>query len=169
MAGEKFIQHDAAGGLLEVIAKQVGGAGSENKIPSLDASGRLDATMMPTGIGAETSSLEAFGNLAAGDLVNVFSDGGVMKVRLADASSAVAPANGFVLSAFTTGQTALVYWGGLNSAITGATAGPNYLSTTPGKITTVAPSASGNIVQRIGWAITATNMFFTPREHILLA
>jgi hypothetical protein len=71
----KFLQHDSAGGFREVQAVNTGGAPQANKIPSLDASGRLDPTMMPTGVGAETSIVPAFGNLAAGDLVNVFNDG----------------------------------------------------------------------------------------------
>ncbi|AWY09386.1 hypothetical protein vBRpoPV13_29 [Ruegeria phage vB_RpoP-V13] len=166
---DKYVKHDAAGGFAEVEAVAVGGAGNANKIPALDLSGRLDSTMMPTGIGAETSALEAFGALAAGDFVNVFNDGGVMKVRKADASSAVAPANGFVLAAYTAGQTATVYWGGLNGTLTGLTPGKHFLSTTPGASNHVAPSASGNIVQDIGWAVNSTTVFFMPRVPITLA
>lgn len=166
---DKYLQHDAAGGFREVEAVATGGAGEANKIPALDLSGRLDPTMMPTGIGAETSALEAFGALATGDFVNVFNDSGVMKVRKADASSAVAPANGFVLAAFTAGQTATVYWGGLNSGLTGLTPGLHYLSTTPGASNHVAPSAAGNIVQRLGTAINSTTVFFQPQDPILLA
>lgn len=166
---DKYVKHDAAGGFAEVEAVAVGGAGNANKIPALDLSGRLDSTMMPTGIGAETSALEAFGSLAAGDFVNVFNDGGVMKVRKADASSAVAPANGFVLAAYTAGQTATVYWGGLNGSLTGLTPGKHFLSTTPGASNHVAPSASGNVVQDIGWAVNSTTVFFMPRVPITLA
>lgn len=166
---DKFLQHDAAGGLREVEGANTGGAGQANKIPALDASGRLDATMMPTGIGAETSVLIAFGALAAGDFVNVFNDAGVMKVRKADASSNVAPANGFVLAASLTGENATVYWGGLNTQVSGLTPGVHFLSTTPGISNHVAPSTTGNIVQKIGWAVDATTVFFAPREPILLA
>jgi hypothetical protein len=166
---DKYLQHDAAGGFREVEATATGGAGEASKIPALDLSGRLDSTMMPTGIGAETSALEAFGALAAGDFVNVFNDSGVMKVRKADASNNVAPANGFVLAAFTAGQTATVYWSGLNGQLTGLTPGLHYLSTTPGASNHVAPSASGNIVQRLGTAINSTTVFFQPQDAILLA
>ena len=166
---DKFLQHDAAGGFREVEATAVGGAGQANKIPALDLSGRLDSTMMPTGIGAETAALEAFGNLAAGDLVNVFNDAGVMKVRKADASNAVAPANGFVLAAFTAGQTATVYFSGLNGQRSGMTPGLHYLSTTPGLSNHVAPATAGNVVQRIGTALNSTTLFFNPQDPILLA
>lgn len=165
---DKFLQHDAAGGFREVEATAVGGAGQASKIPALDLSGRLDSTMMPTGIGAETSAIEAFGALAAGDFVNVFNDGGIAKVRKADASTGVAPANGFVLTAYTTGQTATVYWGGLNNQVSGLTPGMHFLSTTPGASNHVAPSASGNIVQRLGFAVSSTVINFQPQDPILL-
>ena len=165
---DKFLQHDAAGGFREVEGVATGGAGQANKIPALDLSGRLDSTMMPTGIGAETAALEAFGALAAGDFVNVFNDAGVMKVRKADASSGVAPANGFVLAAYTIGATATVYFAGLNSQVTGLTPGQHYLSTTPGASNHVAPSAAGNIVQRVGTALNSTTVFFNPQDPILL-
>lgn len=166
---DKFLQHDAAGGFREVEASATGGAGQANKIPALDLSGRLDTTMMPTGIGAETSALTAFGALAAGDFVNVFNDGGVMKVRKADASTGVAPANGFVLLAYAALDVATVYWGGLNGQLTGLTPGLHFLSTTPGASNHVAPAATGNIVQRLGTAINSTTIFFQPQDPILLA
>jgi hypothetical protein len=166
---DKFLQHDAAGGFREVEAAAAGGAGQANKIPALDPSGRLAASMMPTGIGAETSSIEAFGTLAAGDFVNVFNDAGVAKVRKADASSNVAPANGFVLEAVTTGNQATVYWGGLNNAVSGLTPGRQFLSTTPGASTDTAPATAGNIVQRIGFAVDSTTINFQPQDPILLA
>ena len=58
MAGEKFLKH-SNGSLAETEAVQVGGAGNANKIPALDASGRLDETMMPTGIAADVAIIQA--------------------------------------------------------------------------------------------------------------
>lgn len=166
---QKFLQHDAAGGFREVEAAGAGGAGSANLIPALDVTGRLPTTMMPTGIGAETVAVEAYGALAAGDFVNIFNDNGVAKVRKADASSAVAPANGFVLEAFASGATATVYMGGLNSAVVGLTPGKAYLSTTPGQATSTPPTTAGNVVQRIGTIASATLVNFQPQDPILLA
>lgn len=166
---DKYLQHDAAGGFREVEASAVGGAGQANKIPALDVSGRLDTTMMPTGIGAETSIVPAFGALAAGDLVNVYNDGGVMKARKADASNTTAPANGFVLAAVVDGANATVYWGGLNSAVSGLTPGQHYLSTTAGASNHVAPSTAGNVVQKVGIAVSSTVLQFNPQDPILLA
>ena len=166
---EKFLQHDASGGFREVVASAIGGIAQANTIPELDASGRLDATMMPTGIGAETSVVPASGALAAGDFVNVFNDAGTMKARKADATSATAPANGFVLEAFADTANATVYWGGINNALAGMTVGQQFLSTTAGAPTATAPSASGNIVQKLGLAVSATVMNFNPQDPILLA
>ena len=165
---DKFLQHDAAGGFREVEATATGGGGQANKIPALDLSGRLDSTMMPTGIGAETTIIPAFGALAAGDFVNVYNDLGVVRCRKADASNAVAPANGFVLAAVADGANATVYWGGLNNAVTGLTPGMHFLSTSPGASNHVAPAAAGNIVQRLGFAVSSTLINFEPQDPILL-
>ncbi|AGH07411.1 hypothetical protein SUFG_00044 [Sulfitobacter phage phiCB2047-B] len=165
---DKFLQHDAAGGFREVEASNTGGAGKANKVVALDNSGRLDSTMMPTGIGAETSTIVAFGALAAGDFVNVYNDSGTSKVRKADASNGTAPANGFVLAAVVSGDPATVYWGGLNNQLSGLTPGRHFLSTTPGQSNHVAPAASGNIVQRLGIAVDANTIFFNPEDAILL-
>ena len=166
---DKYLRHNNAGGFTEVESTATGGAGKANQIPALDLSGRLDPTMMPTGVGAETSSIVAFGDVAAGDFVNVFNDSGNARVRKADASSATAPAHGFVLEAALSGETATVYWGGLNNAVTGVTVGPHYLHTTPGASNHVAPSGSGQIVQKIGVAVANNVIYFEPQTPILLA
>ena len=166
---DKYLQHDAAGGFREVEAVATGGAGQANKIPALDLSGRLDSTMMPTGIGAETSIVPAFGALAAGDLVNVYNNSGVMRARKADASNSTAPANGFVLAAVADTANATVYWGGINGQRTGMTPGPHYLSTTAGLSNHVAPATAGNVVQKVGIAVNSTTLIFNPQDPILLA
>jgi hypothetical protein len=61
------------------------GAGDAGKIVATDAAGKLDASLMPTGVGADTASIVSSENLAAGDLVNVFDSSGTPKVRKADA------------------------------------------------------------------------------------
>jgi len=164
----KYLEHNNAGGFNEVEATAVGGAGKANMLPALDLTGRLDTTMMPTGVGAETSSIVAFGDVAAGDFVNVFNDSGTAKIRKADASSGTAPANGFVLEAFLSGATATVYWAGINNAVSGVTVGPHFLSTTPGASNHVAPSGTGQIVQPIGTAVASNILYFEPKSPILL-
>lgn len=169
MAGQKFIQHDTAGGLREIEATQTGGAPGADKIPSLDANGRLDATMMPTGIGADTGVLEASGALSAGDFVNVFDDAGTPKVRKADASAIGTIAHGFVLEAVADAANATVYFEGANTAVTGQTAGQVFLTATAGVAGGTAPTTSGQVVQKLGVAVSATQINFEPATPIVLA
>ena len=146
------------------------GAGDAGKIPALDATGKLDNSLMPVGIGADSKILVASENLAAGDLVNVWNDSGTAKARKADATVAGKEANGFVLAAVTLGQNATVYFDGTDTQLSGLTPGAvYYLATTAGGVTTTPPSGSGNVVQRVGRALSATELTFEPGEPITLA
>ena len=168
MAGNKYLSNNA-GTITEASSIQSSaGAGDAGKIPALDAAGRLDTSMMPTGIGADTALIQASENLANGDLVNVHNSGGA-RVRKADATSAGKEAHGFVLAAVTSGNNATVYFEGSNSGVTGLTPGPQFLSTTAGTATATAPSGSGNIVQRVGFATAAAALNFQAGTPIVLA
>lgn len=143
------------------------GAGDSGKIIALDAAGRIDNSMMPVGIGTDTGAVTASENLSAGDFVNIWNSTGA-KVRKADATTAGKRAHGFVLASVTSGNTATVYFEGTNTAVTGQIPGEVFLSTTAGLSTATAPSASGNVVQRIGFAISATAINFQAGEAITL-
>jgi hypothetical protein len=170
MAGEKFLQHDGSGGFQEVEAVQTGGAPNADKILPLDASGRVPANALPTGVGADTQTIEASEALSAGDIVNIWEDTGVAKVRKADATTAGKEADGFVLAASSTGNTATVYFEGNNEQVSGLTPGlPVYLDTTAGGLTQTPPAASGNVVQSLGKASSATSFNFEPQTPIRLA
>ena len=143
------------------------GAGDSGKIIALDAAGRIDNSMMPVGIGTDTGAVTASENLSAGDFVNIWNSTGA-KVRKADATTAGKRAHGFVLASVTSGNTATVYFEGTNTAVTGQIPGEVFLSTTAGLSTATAPSASGNVVQRIGFAISATSINFQAGEAITL-
>ena len=145
------------------------GAGDSGKLPALDAAGKLDNSFMPTGIGADTSSIVSSENLAAGDLVNIWNNAAVANVRKADATVAGKEAHGFVLSAVTAPAAATVYFEGSNTGVTGLTPGPQFLSTTAGRCTATAPSAAGNVVQRVGFATSATNVNFQSQTPVVLA
>lgn len=150
-----------AGGLHEEVEGTVtsAGAGDAGKIPALGAAGRLDETLMPVGIGADTAVLVASENLAAGDFVSVWDDVGTAKVRKSDASDSAKRANGFVLAAVTLGENATVYFEGTNTQLSGLTAGDVWLSTTtPGDVQQTVPTGSGNIIQRLGVAVSPTAM-----------
>lgn len=144
------------------------GAADAGKLAMLDANGRLDSTMMPVGIGADTASIQASEALAAGDLVNIHDSSGA-RVRKADAASGK-QVHGFVLAAAASGAMATVYFEGTNNQVTGMTPGDVFLSaTTPGLATGAAPTGSGQLVQNVGVAISATAINFEAGTPILLA
>lgn len=144
------------------------GAGDSGKVVALDAAGKIDTTMMPVGIAADVAILTTTEALTAGDWVNVWNSTGA-KVRKADATVAGKEAHGFVLASFGSATSATVYFEGSNTAVTGQTPGVVFLSTTAGTGTTTAPSASGNVVQRIGFATSATNVNFQSQLPVTLA
>jgi hypothetical protein len=145
------------------------GASDAGKIPALDASGRLDQSFLPVGIGADTAQIVASEALSSGDFVNIYNNGGVANVRKADATTQGKEAHGFVLSGVAAGGNAIVYFEGTNTAVTGKTPGVQFLSTTPGQSTSTAPSASGNVVQTIGFATSPTSINFQSLPPIILA
>ena len=144
------------------------GAGDAGKIPALDAAGRLDNSVMPSGIGADTAAITTSEALAAGDYVNIWNSTGA-KARKADATVAGKESHGFVLASVASGATATVYFEGPNTAVTGQTPGPVFLSTTAGVGSSSAPSGSGNVVQRLGVATSATSVNFEAQSPIVLA
>lgn len=145
------------------------GSADAGKTLLLDASGRISSTAMPVGMGADTASITASEALAAGDLVNVWSDGGAFKVRKADASAAGKEAHGFVLAAVSAGAAATVYFEGTNTQMTGLTPGALFLSATAGKAQASAPTGAGQVVQRVGFAVSAAALNFQASQPVVLA
>ena len=168
MAAKKFLRL-VAGVLTEIAATVTSsGASSDGDLVALDSSGRLDNSVMPVGIGADTKTIAASEALAAGDWVNVWNSTGA-KVRKADATTAGKEAHGFVLSAVSSGANALVYFEGTNTQVTGQTPGPVFLQTTAGTGGATIPSASGNVVQNLGVAVSATEVNFERGTPVVLA
>lgn len=170
-AANKVVKQTAAGIIAPAIlnaAASSAGAGDAAKMVQLDGTGRIDSTMLPVGIGADTAAITASENLAAGDFVNIHNSTGA-KARKADATTAGKEAHGFVLGAVTSGNPATVYFEGTNTGITGATPGVVYLHTTAGGFTSTAPSSTGNAVQRVGIAVSATAINFEPHPPVILA
>ena len=168
MAAKKFLR--LVGGIItEVFGVQTSaGAANAGDVVALDASGRIDASMMPVGIGADTASITASEALAAGDWVNVWDSGGA-KVRKADATVAGKDAYGFVLAAVTSGNPATVYFEGTNTQVSGQTPGAVFLQTTAGLGGAAVPSGAGNVVQQLGVAVSATAVNFERGIAVTLA
>ena len=104
------------------------GAADAGKIPALDANGKLDTSLLPTGVGADTQAIVASEALAAGDFVNVYDNASTPNCRKANATDSTKPAHGFVLSAVAAAGTATVYFRGTNNQVAGLTAGTYVLS-----------------------------------------
>ena len=125
-----------------------------------DAEVARDVAVDAAWIGTVPISAIAETALAAGDFVDLYNSGSVIAARKASASL-MFPADGFVKQSFTIGQTAIVYpLGGRNEFMTGLIPGQNYfLSTTvDGGIQTSAPTEAGQLYQRIGIAVSATEL-----------
>lgn len=169
MAGNKYLKNQNGQVTEEAALQSSAGAADAGKIVSLDASGRLDNSMMPVGIGTDTAVIVASEALAAGNYVNIWNDAGAFKARKADATVAGKEAHGFVLSAVSAAANATVYFEGTNTAVTGQTPGRVFLGTTAGVGTATAPSTAGNVVQTVGIAVSATAVNFQSGLPITLA
>jgi hypothetical protein len=170
-SANKIVKQNGSGIIAPAILNATvtsAGAGDAAKIAQLDGSGRLDNSVMPVGIGADTAIITTSEALAAGDFVNIHSSSGA-KVRKADATTAGKEAHGFVLAGAASAASATVYFEGPNTAVSGQTPGVVFLQTTAGTAGTTAPSAAGNIVQKLGVATSATSINFERGEQIVLA
>lgn len=138
------------------------GAADAGKIPALNGAGQIDSTMLPGSNAMPSMSIPTSESLAAGAMVNLYSASGTLTARNANASDATKPAHGFVLAATTSPANAAVYFNGsLNNGASGLTIGsPVFLSAaTAGAVTTTAPTAPGNLIQRVGQVAESTSEF----------
>lgn len=157
MAANKYLAL-VAGKLKEIFASVTGTA---DAIPAGDATGRLDISWMPIGVGAETVVAATSENLVAGDFVNLYLNGGVITLRKADSTTNTKPAHGFVTAGTTSPASATMFILGVsNGNVTGLTIGSRYFldKTTPGGVTATPPAVAGNIVQEIGIATATTSI-----------
>ena len=106
--------------------------------------------------------------LAANDLVNVYDNGGTLSVRKANATDATKPSDGFVDAGYSAATVARVFKRGtlVGSGLTSGAV--YYLSTTGGAASVAAPAVTGNVVQQIGKAISATALMLEISDSIEL-
>jgi hypothetical protein len=165
----KYLSIDnTTGQITELAAIQTSaGAGDAGKIPALNSSGQIDATMLPT---SGDVSVAASEDLSAGDFINLFNSAGSLKMRKADNTSSSKKAHGFVSSAVTTGSTGTATLGmGVNPSVSGLTIGTQYFLGTVGGVSTSPPTASGSIVQALGVAKSATELGFVEKDIVVRA
>ena len=172
MAAKRYLALVA--GRIKQLAAVVTSAGNANDgdLVALDSTGKLDASVLPSGLGQNTISAVASEALAANDLVNVYNNAGVATVRKADATAEGKEATGFVKSAVSNAGTATIFTSGqFITGLTGKTIGSRqYLSAaTPGAMTETPPAVAGNVVQKVADAYSATAAIFEPEEPITVA
>jgi hypothetical protein len=170
----KYLELTTGGALAEKEATTAStGVTDAGKVPALDATGRLDITMMPVGVGSEALTVTASETITAPALVNIWNDGGVLKARYADASAASAGkrAVGYVTSTINSGASGTVFFEGRITGLSALTPGAVYFlsGTTPGAPTATAPTTSGHCVQEIGVALSATEITFEPQTPVVRA
>jgi len=146
------------------------GAGDAGEIVALDSSGKIDVSVLPTGLGPNVKLVLASENIGAGKYVNIFDNTGTANVRLADNSNS-REAHGFLLDAVTSGNNATVYFEGTNNDLSGLTSGARQFLGTAGGVTSTPPTFAGGatISQLVGTAISATEIDTDIDDIVVLA
>jgi hypothetical protein len=164
MAADKYLKL-RSDGLYEEVSGTIVSAGAANggELVALDEdTGKLDESVMPDGVSAETEVMVASEALAENDVVNIYDDSGTRKCRKADASDTTKPAHAYVTAAVLEAGNATVFTDGKLPG-TGLTVGALYfLSETAGGVTATRPTTDGAISQPIGHAVSATAIKFDP-------
>ncbi len=158
---------NSAGATRNQAAATLGGAGNANAIPCLNASGQLDTTMLPTGVGADVCTGTAGSALSANQMVALINNSGVLSVVPADNTNS-RPAWGYVVAAFASAATATVYKYGTVGGQSSLTVGGNVYLSTAGTITQTAPSTVGTFSQLVGVASSTTAFEFAPQQPLYL-
>ena len=146
------------------------GAGNAGDIPALDSNGKLDVSVLPTGVGPNVKVILASENIGAGKYVNIFDNAGTPNARLADNSNS-REAHGFVKDAVTSGNNATIYFEGTNDDLSGLTPGSRQFLATAGGVTATPPTFGGGaqISQLVGTAISATEIDTDIDDCVVLA
>lgn len=148
-------------GVLQVVAAIATSAGAADagKIIETDANGLIDSSLLPPGTGNTVKEgLTAGEALTAGQFVYLDAAG---EVLVADNTSITTQAQGFVLQNYALAATdVMVYFAGVNDAVT-TTPGATYFLDTAGGITTTPPAfAVGSICHRLGVACGTNELLF---------
>ena len=167
---DKYISLDGADGAMKEREATVDSTGvaEAGDVVALDGAGKISLSLMPSGVAPDVKVLPASEALSAGNWVNIWSDAGTMKVRKADASTAGKEAHGFVLEAVVLSGNAEIFFDGVNSAVAGLTGGLAYFlsATVAGASITTPPSGTGQIVQKVGVALSPTEVAYERNQSV---
>lgn len=173
MAVQQFLAR--IGGMTQQVLALVisSGVADAGKIVATDETGKLDKSVMPLGIEANTIAAVASEAITAGKFVNFFSDSGTFSIRLADNANN-RRADGFIIEDVSLSDNALVYpLDGTNSHMTGLTAGSRYWLGTSGGVTATPLDENdlankGKLSQMVGIASSATEIVTSDHELVIL-
>ena len=170
---QKFLRIDTNGNLAELEATTTSsGAADAGEIVALNDDGKIDPSMLPDeALSPEIMSVVAGEDLNAGDIVYIYDDAGTVKAKKAAATDPSKAAVGFVKDSAATGANVNVYFEGMITGLSGLTVGAVYFlsDTTPGAVQANPPTVAGHYVQRIGTAVSATEIQFERSQPIVRA
>jgi hypothetical protein len=146
------------------------GATDAGEVVALDSSGKLDVSVLPTGVGPNVKVLVASEAIGAGKYINIWNDGGVPTIRLADNSNG-REAHGFVKDSVASAANGTVYFEGTNDDLSALTPGARQYLGTAGGVTATPPTFLGGatIHQLVGSAISATEIDTDIDDCVVLA
>lgn len=171
MAAQGFLAR-VAGRTKQLFGIMVsGGATDAGKLIAAGNDGKLDASFLPTGIGANQVIVPATEALSAGQFVNLYDATGTLSARLADNSNN-REAWGYVKEAVVSGAQATVYrLNTVNANLSSLVTGSDYWLGTAGGVIT-APldpeDDTGKLDQYLGKALSATELVTAELEPIQL-
>lgn len=149
------------------------GAGDAGKYIQTDASGKIDNSLLPSGVGVNQVVVPTSENLAAGDFVQIYNVTGTLTGRKADNSNGRA-AWGYVEAAVTSPANATVKrLNTTNASRTGLTGGSEYWLGTAGGVISTPLDANdvanvGKVIQYLGIAKSATELVTKEGDEVYL-
>jgi hypothetical protein len=170
MAVNRYL--NIVGGVTTQVLPAVTSAGvpTAGQLIATNGAGVLDATMLPSGVGANAYTATASAAISSGMLINIYGNAGVLSARPADSTSTGSEANGYAPSAISNGATGTVNLGdGIVNGLSGLTIGSAYYLGTIGAATLTVPATAGNIVQSVGKALSVTSLDFRALTPITVA
>lgn len=147
------------------------GASDAGALVALGTNGRIDMTMLPSGLGDGTRKAKASETLTAGNFVQEYGNAGVWSARKADNSNGRF-ATGFVKTGAAADAEAVIYpIDGVNDALTALVVGTTYYLGTAGGVIAAPLDAkveTGKIDQKLGIAKSATELVTDDFDYVIL-
>lgn len=166
---DKYISISGSGHLEKSATVISAGVGNAGQIPALDANGLLDPSVMPSGITPDQKAGTSNGAITAKDLVYMEAAGTI--ARASAAAGTPHRCDGWATTSVATGQPVIMQLEGKISGLTGLVAGTKYFlsNTTAGGLTATPPSATGEMWQYVGTAMSTTELNFEPDTEVIRA